>query len=48
MVDRQGPGNGILGQVGVLVLVDQYEAIAVIQGTADFRMVAEQSGHVEQ
>ena len=31
MVDRQRPGDGVLGQVGVLVLVDQDEAVALVE-----------------
>ena len=48
MVDREGPGHGVLGQVRVLVFVDQDEAVSLVQLGADLGIVAEQGHHVEQ
>ena len=37
MIDRQRPGDGVLGQIRVLILVDEDEAIALVEARADLR-----------
>ncbi len=48
MVDRQGAGDGVLGQVGVLVFIDEDEAVALVEGLADFGVLAQQAGDVQE
>ena len=48
MVDRQRPHDGVLGQVGVLVFVDQDIAVALVELAAHLGVLAEQRGDVQQ
>ena len=48
IVDRQGPDDGVLGQVRVLVLVDQDVAVAGVQLSPQLVLLAQQRGHVQQ
>ena len=48
VVDRQGPHDRVLGQVRVLILVDQDVAIALVERGADLGVLAQQRGDVQQ
>ena len=48
IVDREGPGDHVLGQVRVLILVDQDIAVALVQARPHFGILAEQRGDVQQ
>ncbi len=48
IVDRQRPGDGILGQVGVLIFVEQDKAVALVETGTDLGVIAEDRGHVQQ
>ncbi len=48
MVDRQRPHDGVLGQVGVLVFVDQDVAVPLVELGPQFVLLAQQRGHVQQ
>ena len=48
IVDGQGPHDGVLGQVRVLVFVDQDVAEAGVQLSPQFVLLPQQRGHVQQ
>ena len=48
IVDRQGPDNGVLSQIGVLVLVDQDVAEPLVERLAQFGVVTQHHGDVQQ
>ena len=48
MVDRQGADDGVLGQVRVLVLVDQDVAEPGVEVGADVRVLLEDRDHVDE
>jgi hypothetical protein len=48
MVDRQRPDDRVLGQIRVLVLVHQDVAVAVVQLSPQFVVLAQHHGHVQQ
>ena len=48
MIHRQAAGDGVLGGVGVLVLVDEHEAEAGVELGPQLRVVLEGQGRPEQ
>ena len=48
MVDRQRAGDGVLGQIGVLIFIDEDEAVALVEGLAEFGVVSQQAGDVQE
>jgi len=48
MVQGQGPAQQVLGEIGVLILVDEDVLVAVVERAADLRVLAEQRDRVQQ
>src|SRR5208282_5904403 len=48
MVDRKRPGDHILGQVRVLILVDHDETVSLVEARPNFGALPEQGGYVQQ
>ena len=45
---RQRPGDGVLGEIGVLIFIDEDVAIAVVEALADFSIFAQQRRDVQE
>ncbi len=48
IIDRHRAHDGVLGQIGVLIFVDENVAITLIEAAADFRIFTQQHGDVQQ